>query len=71
MTRVVLFTFLLTTKKQASIIPIVQAGVAQLVEYKLPKLGVAGSIPVARSRNPCEPNYGLHPPLRSSTLETG
>jgi hypothetical protein len=26
-----------------------QAGVAQLVEYKLPKLGVAGSSPVARS----------------------
>jgi hypothetical protein len=25
------------------------AGVAQLVEYKLPKLGVAGSNPVARS----------------------
>ena len=29
-----------------------RAGVAQLVEYKLPKLGVAGSIPVARS-NEC------------------
>ncbi len=26
-----------------------KAGVAQLAEYKLPKLGVAGSIPVARS----------------------
>ena len=26
-----------------------RAGVAQLVEYKLPKLGVAGSNPVARS----------------------
>jgi hypothetical protein len=26
-----------------------KAGVAQLVEYKLPKLGVAGSKPVARS----------------------
>ena len=25
------------------------AGIAQLVEYKLPKLGVAGSNPVARS----------------------
>mgnify|MGYP007063708774 CR=1 FL=1 len=25
------------------------AGVAQLVEYELPKLGVAGSSPVARS----------------------
>ena len=28
----------------------VQAGIAQLVEHKLPKLGVAGSKPVARSR---------------------
>ncbi len=27
-----------------------QAGIAQLVEHKLPKLGVAGSKPVARSR---------------------
>lgn len=27
------------------------AGVAQLVEHKLPKLGVAGSNPVARSRS--------------------
>ena len=26
-----------------------EAGIAQLVEYKLPKLGVAGSNPVARS----------------------
>ena len=26
-----------------------RAGVAQLVEYELPKLGVAGSNPVARS----------------------
>ncbi len=26
------------------------AGVAQLVEHELPKLGVAGSIPVSRSR---------------------
>ena len=26
-----------------------QAGIAQLVEHKLPKLGVAGSKPVARS----------------------
>ena len=26
-----------------------KAGIAQLVEYKLPKLGAAGSIPVARS----------------------
>jgi hypothetical protein len=28
-----------------------RAGIAQLVEYKLPKLGVAGSNPVARSRS--------------------
>ena len=27
-----------------------RAGVAQLVEHKLPKLGVAGSNPVARSK---------------------
>ena len=27
-----------------------KAGIAQLVEYKLPKLGVAGSNPVARSK---------------------
>jgi hypothetical protein len=27
-----------------------QAGIAQLVEHKLPKLGVAGSNPVARSK---------------------
>ena len=27
-----------------------RAGIAQLVEYKLPKLGVAGSNPVARSK---------------------
>jgi hypothetical protein len=30
-------------------IKIDRAGIAQLVEYKLPKLGVAGSSPVARS----------------------
>ena len=34
---------------EASKRPEKQAGVAQLVEYKLPKLGVAGSNPVARS----------------------
>lgn len=28
-----------------------QAGIAQLVEYELPKLGVAGSRPVARSNS--------------------
>ena len=34
---------------EATSSPEEQAGVAQLVEYKLPKLGVAGSNPVARS----------------------
>src|SRR5688572_16505789 len=29
-----------------------RAGVAQLVEHKLPKLGVAGSNPVSRSKDP-------------------
>ena len=33
----------------AAIMIFKKAGVAQLVEYKLPKLGVAGSKPVARS----------------------
>ena len=33
-------------------IVLVGAGVAQLVEYELPKLGVAGSNPVARSTSP-------------------
>ncbi len=32
-----------------------RAGVAQLVEYKLPKLGVAGSNPVARSSSLSKP----------------
>ena len=31
-----------------------EAGVAQLVEYELPKLGVAGSNPVARSTFPVQ-----------------
>ena len=31
-----------------------QANVAQMVEHKLPKLGVAGSIPVIRSRKDSE-----------------
>ena len=33
------------------VIGLAYAGVAQLVEHKLPKLGVAGSNPVARSRS--------------------
>ena len=33
------------------------AGVAQLVEHELPKLGVAGSNPVARSRYEAGPRY--------------
>ena len=39
----------LTTQMPAVIMLFKKAGVAQLVEYKLPKLGVAGSNPVARS----------------------
>ena len=35
------------------VIAIHVAGVAQLVEHELPKLGVAGSNPVARSRFEC------------------
>ena len=31
---------------------VVIAGITQLVEYELPKLGVAGSTPVARSKYP-------------------
>ena len=38
----------LTIKKKGYSLDI-EAGIAQLVEYKLPKLGVAGSSPVARS----------------------
>ena len=35
-----------------------KAGIAQLVEYKLPKLGAAGSIPVARSKiQSAKPTY--------------
>ena len=37
-------------RKMGSMRP--DAGVAQLVEHELPKLGVAGSNPVARSRSP-------------------
>ena len=42
--------FLVLTKKQGVIYCYHQAGIAQLVEHKLPKLGVAGSNPVARSK---------------------
>jgi cytoskeletal protein CcmA (bactofilin family) len=42
-----------------------QAGVAQLVEYELPKLGVAGSNPVARSSRPSPA------PTNGSTREDG
>ncbi len=37
----------------------ISAGIAQLVEYKLPKLDAAGSIPVARSSSYCKIDYGL------------
>jgi hypothetical protein len=40
---------LVLTTKQGVIYPYLEAGIAQLVEHKLPKLGVAGSSPVARS----------------------
>ena len=46
------------------------AGVAQLVEYELPKLGVAGSNPVARSTifpNSIFPNS--YPPLVISSID--
>jgi hypothetical protein len=46
--------FSLTTPEGVTIITHIKAGVAQLVEYKLPKLGVAGSKPVARSIIPIE-----------------
>ena len=36
-------------KKWVYVLLLKLAGIAQLVEYKLPKLGVAGSSPVARS----------------------
>ena len=39
-------------------IKITRAGIAQLVEYKLPKLGVAGSNPVARSKKVLFPFRG-------------
>ena len=41
-----------------------------MVEYKLPKLGVAGSNPVARSSKIFESKSGLLPSLRLSTLLT-
>ena len=47
------------------------AGVAQLVEYKLPKLGVAGSRPVARSifHPSAQHAYILKTPLASARAE--
>jgi hypothetical protein len=43
------------------------AGVAQLVEHKLPKLGVAGSSPVARSSK----DWSAHRSSRRSFLRLG
>jgi hypothetical protein len=43
--------FFVLTKKPGVIYLCLRAGIAQLVEHKLPKLGVAGSNPVARSKN--------------------
>jgi hypothetical protein len=42
--------FLVLTKNAGVIYLYIRAGIAQLVEHKLPKLGVAGSNPVARSK---------------------
>ena len=42
------------------------AGIAQLVEYELPKLGVAGSIPVARSIRSVSKSSLFHPNLPNS-----
>ena len=39
-----------------------QAGIAQLVEHKLPKLGVAGSNPVARSSRTYRPGRPIRRP---------
>ena len=41
---------LLLTMASQLLYLISKAGIAQLVEHKLPKLGVAGSSPVARSK---------------------
>jgi hypothetical protein len=43
-------------------LPIVVAGVIQLVECQLPKLDVAGSSPVARSGNGCQERFVASPP---------
>src|SRR5512140_1585503 len=56
-----------------------RAGVAQLVEYELPKLGVAGSNPVARSNRsaparvegaPPEDDMGIFGKTDSKPVET-
>ena len=49
----------MTVLTACEILPRLRAGVAQLVEYKLPKLGVAGSNPVARSINSLAPRQGV------------
>jgi hypothetical protein len=42
--------FLVLTTQPRVIYLYYNAGIAQMVEHKLPKLGVAGSSPVARSK---------------------
>ena len=42
--------YVLLTYQDYSVYWRLDAGIAQLVEYKLPKLGAAGSNPVSRSR---------------------
>ena len=51
----------LTTEMPVAIMLFEKAGVAQLVEYKLPKLGVAGSNPVARSIFTAAPHIHMTP----------
>ena len=46
-----------------------RAGIAQLVEHKLPKLGVAGSNPVARSTSPETKPLRAFPPEGAFSLE--
>ena len=47
--RCLLMVFIPLTYQDYSVYCRLGAGIAQLVEYKLPKLGVAGSNPVSRS----------------------
>ena len=44
------------TSRARHLSPSVSAGIAQLVEHELPKLRVAGSNPVSRSKNASAPS---------------